>query len=438
MRRRRSLARREAKGLVIVQGHSAALSPPVEAAPRPGRASLASCSACVHDPVRPVDDMRRAHVPCARAPAFTPSPVELRHLRYLIAVAEAGTIGGAARRLFVAQQAVSRQLRDLERELGVQLLVRSPDGVALTPAGETLVARARASLASLDETVATLRAAAGRAPIVVTVGTVELGLRSGIVTAALRRLGASGGLASGRTPQLDIRLLQLASLSQWAALRDRAIDLGVLSTPPPHDHADLASMPLADDPLTTAYVPAQWRIGVAASDRGGTGIRTRHAARATPQGDDSPAHAGAPASLAVADLAALPLIVFPRHVNPAFHERLDAALATIGAPALTRREASDGPAAWTMVAAGLGWTLEPRSCADGAVAPPAGVRAVPLRDLVVPFGLHLAWRRGDTRPVVERLRRALEGAAAPAIEAGDAVERRTGQGVTPILHLRRS
>ncbi|SDF03200.1 LysR family transcriptional regulator [Pseudonocardia oroxyli] len=76
--------------------------------------------------------------------------MELRHLRYLVAVAEEGTVTAAAARLHVAQPGVSAQLRQLERELGEPLLVRSAQGVALTEAGAAVLPFAHAALAAVE------------------------------------------------------------------------------------------------------------------------------------------------------------------------------------------------------------------------------------------------------------------------------------------------
>src|SRR2546422_8565876 len=69
--------------------------------------------------------------------------MELRHFRYFVAVAEEHSFAHAARRLRVAQPALSKQIRDLETELGVTLFERLPRGVRLTPAGEAFLADAR-------------------------------------------------------------------------------------------------------------------------------------------------------------------------------------------------------------------------------------------------------------------------------------------------------
>ena len=77
--------------------------------------------------------------------------MELRHLRYFIAVAEEGSLSLAAeRRLHTAQPSLSRQIRDLEHEVGVQLLVRSPRGIELTEAGRVFLDHARMALAQVE------------------------------------------------------------------------------------------------------------------------------------------------------------------------------------------------------------------------------------------------------------------------------------------------
>ena len=87
--------------------------------------------------------------------------MELRHLRYFVAVAEEGSVTLAAqRRLHTAQPSLSRQIRELEREVGSQLLVRSTQGVELTPAGRAFLNHARLALAQVEAaTSAALRAA---------------------------------------------------------------------------------------------------------------------------------------------------------------------------------------------------------------------------------------------------------------------------------------
>ena len=77
--------------------------------------------------------------------------MELRHLRYFVAVAEAGSLTvAAARKLHTSQPSLSRQIRDLEEEVGAQLLTRGARGIELTPAGRAFLDHARVALAQVD------------------------------------------------------------------------------------------------------------------------------------------------------------------------------------------------------------------------------------------------------------------------------------------------
>src|ERR1700755_131777 len=87
--------------------------------------------------------------------------MELRHLRYFVAVAEEGSLTLAAeKRLHTAQPSLSRQIRDLEYEVGVQLMRRSAHGIELTAAGKAFLDHARLVLAQADATVEAARRAA--------------------------------------------------------------------------------------------------------------------------------------------------------------------------------------------------------------------------------------------------------------------------------------
>jgi DNA-binding transcriptional LysR family regulator len=96
-----------------------------------------------------------------RADAQAPQGLELRHLRYLVAVADAGTFTHAAERLFIAQPTLSQQMRQLEQLVGTPLLHRRRDGVQLTAAGTVLLDAARDVLSRVDHGVSQSRQAAG-------------------------------------------------------------------------------------------------------------------------------------------------------------------------------------------------------------------------------------------------------------------------------------
>src|SRR5713101_9410217 len=78
--------------------------------------------------------------------------MELRHLRYFVAVAEAGSVTvAAARKLHTSQPSLSRQIRDLEEEIGAQLLTRGARGIELTPAGRVFLDHARSVLSQVEK-----------------------------------------------------------------------------------------------------------------------------------------------------------------------------------------------------------------------------------------------------------------------------------------------
>ena len=87
--------------------------------------------------------------------------MELRHLRYFVAVAEEENVTRAAARLHVSQPALSRQIHDLEDDLGVSLLERTAKTVRLTEAGRVFLLEARGVLQRADEAVTTARAVSG-------------------------------------------------------------------------------------------------------------------------------------------------------------------------------------------------------------------------------------------------------------------------------------
>jgi DNA-binding transcriptional LysR family regulator len=108
--------------------------------------------------------MRKSQTEPARLPAAdmqAPQGLELRHLRYFVAVADTGSFTYAAERLFIAQPTVSQQIRRLEQIVGTRLLHRRHDGVQLTTAGAMLLKAARDVLSTVDQAVSQTRQAAG-------------------------------------------------------------------------------------------------------------------------------------------------------------------------------------------------------------------------------------------------------------------------------------
>ena len=153
--------------------------------------------------------------------------MELRHLRYFVAVAEELNFTHAAVRLRVAQPALSSQIRDLEAELQVPLFVRGRGGVQLTRPGKTFYRRARAILAQAADAANEARTAAGTIT-----GSLELGFLSGIHLNFL-----AGVIGSFRKchPKVEAEYFHGSQSEQLKALREGRIDIAFVNAPPVTD-----------------------------------------------------------------------------------------------------------------------------------------------------------------------------------------------------------
>ena len=151
--------------------------------------------------------------------------VDTRLLRYFAAVAAEGNVTRAAERLFVSQPALTKQIRQLETQLGVRLFTRSRAGMALTPAGQALAAAAPAVLASWDQARRETKAAASRAARVLRVGFI-----SSAANEATQRIIAA--FARGR-PGWRVDLQQAAWSDPTAGLASGDVDAALLRLPFP-------------------------------------------------------------------------------------------------------------------------------------------------------------------------------------------------------------
>jgi DNA-binding transcriptional LysR family regulator len=171
--------------------------------------------------------------------------LDLRKIRYFMAVAQELNFGRAAQVLHIAQPVLSRQIRALEAELGVQLLVRDRRGVELTAAGEALRADAAPLLASAEA----LRRRVGRAAHGADSFTVAF-IAGVIVTGAVRALAAAH-------PQLTVEVLRTSLASQTEVLRDGQADVSYVRLPV--DQSGLKVSVLFDEPRVVV-VPAGHRL----------------------------------------------------------------------------------------------------------------------------------------------------------------------------------
>jgi DNA-binding transcriptional LysR family regulator len=176
--------------------------------------------------------------------------MDLRHLRYFVAVAEERHFGRAAERLHMAQPPLSQQIRQLEAELGVELLHRTTRRVELTEAGRAYLARARAILAEVDDAAQQARLVAAGAVGHLSIGCVGSATYS-LLPALSRRL-------SEELPGVDFSFRgEMLAPDQVEALRSGAIDVALLR--PPVADLSLAVRTLRHDRLVVA-VPVDHRL----------------------------------------------------------------------------------------------------------------------------------------------------------------------------------
>ncbi|MCE0523498.1 MAG: LysR substrate-binding domain-containing protein [Methylacidiphilales bacterium] len=145
------------------------------------------------------------------------SPVELRHLRYFVAVAEELSFRQAAQRLHLSQPPLSMQIKDLEGELGVQLFDRTNRAIALTAAGNSFLLDARRILAEAQQAGATAKKIAAGI-----VGHLRLGF---MLSTAHKLLGSAVQKFKQRYPEVEISLLDLTNSEQIQALSGDRLDI---------------------------------------------------------------------------------------------------------------------------------------------------------------------------------------------------------------------
>ncbi|MFC4909688.1 LysR family transcriptional regulator [Actinomadura gamaensis] len=284
--------------------------------------------------------------------------MELRTLRYFVAVAEERHFGRAAARLTMTQPPLSRAIRHLERELGAALLVRSPTGVALTPAGTILLDEARDLLDRADRARVRVAAVAGTA-------TITVGILGDATDAGPLRLAAA---YRARHPDVTVRVRDADLADPTCGLRAGLVDVAL--TRAPFDETGLAVRELRSDPV-------------------GAVLR-----------DDDPL-AGRD-HLELADLAGRRWFQFPEGTDPAWRSYWNGGEPREGPVVRVVQECRQA-VLWngTVGVSPLGHE------------PPEGLALVPLTDME-PSRVVVAWRHGDTDPLV----RSFVESASAAYRAG--------------------
>ena len=285
--------------------------------------------------------------------------MELRHLRYFVAAAETENVSRAALKLHVSQPALSRQLRDLEDELGFLLFRRSAKSVRLTEAGRTFLIEARAVLQRADDAVKTARAIAS---------------------------GGKGELHVGYAPSPTVRILPQilrAFQSQTANVRVKLHDL---STEEMLFGVREGKLQLA---LTVRPNRAMMR-----------GLRFEELARETmclavPQNHPF----GRLRSVPLSQAAREPLVVLSRTEYPDYHELLDEIFASTKTRLRIVEEHDSATSLTAAVESGTGVALMPQSlgCSTGP-----RLKLIPLSPSPDPLIIGAVWSQKNLSPTAER------------------------------------
>lgn len=281
--------------------------------------------------------------------------LELRHLRYFVAVAEELHFGRAARRLGITQPPLSLQIQRLETELGVRLFERTNRRVELTPAGKALLAEGRHVLADFDNaTKAAQRAARGET------GSLTVAFAASVMFLSLpriiRRLRA-------QFPSVRLELRELPTGLQIVALRNGELDIGFLREPPP------------DAELTTETVMRE-ELLLALSKRHALASRKR---------------------LRLIDVANEDFVLFPRDLAPGLHAHVLAVCAEAGVHPRIVQTSRELYTTVSLVEAGLGVTIIPASVRQMGWR---GVRYYPIRSPSAVTRIDAAWRSDNASPIL--------------------------------------
>lgn len=279
--------------------------------------------------------------------------IELRLLRYFIAVAETEHVGRAAERLHISQSPLSRQIRQLEDLLGVQLFERDRRRIRITSAGRWLLGSAREVVGRADLLVREARTRGGGDAGEIAIGFVGAALSTGVLPAALRKL-------CDLRPGVRIGLRQLSSIEQLSSVRAGELDLALVHR---GRASDLDERRLLEQPYVLA-VPRP-------------GPLVRGAIRA-------------------AQLDGQPWIVVVS--GDADRDRWSAAWSAAGFSPSVIVHVVEWASALALVGAGVGLTLVPES---SAVAPPPNVAIRKLPWLRMTSKLSLVRRRGVSATLVD-------------------------------------
>lgn len=286
--------------------------------------------------------------------------MELRHLRYFLAVAEEGNFTRAAGKLGIGQPPLSQQIRDLETEVGAALFHRVPHGAELTAAGAAFLGEARAAVAAAEKAkLAAQRANRGET------GRLSLGFTASsafnpVVSTTIRRFRA-------RWPEVRLALMEMNTLALMQKLEAGELDAAFMR-PSLDDPAGIRLRRLPDEPMVIA-LPASHRLAL------------HH-------------------SLPLAALAKEPFILFPRLVGLSLYDDVVLACRKAGFELTVAQEAPQISSVVNLVAADLGVSIVPASISQIKLE---GVTYRPIEGPPAVARLALAMLKTHRSPVTENL-----------------------------------
>jgi DNA-binding transcriptional LysR family regulator len=286
--------------------------------------------------------------------------MELRHLRYFVAVGEEQHYGRAARRLRVAQPALSRQIQDLEDEIGFKLFDRLPRGVKISAAGKSFLEDAHRILQQVSEaTTRAARVARGQSGTL-RVGFAESASWHGVVPDSFRQFRE-------RQPDAELQLNPLSSLEQVEAVRSGRLDAGFVFDFPKSDR-ELDHVQVASHNLLLA------------APKGHPLTRLK--------------------KLFLRDMADTTFVWFPRRQSPAYYDRLMSACFRGGlkTPHIVQ-EALDQATMLSLVTCRLGVAFVSDSIRWRC---PEGVVLLPVTDLNLSLPFSLVWRKDNISPLLAK------------------------------------
>lgn len=290
--------------------------------------------------------------------------MELRHLRYFLAIAEERHVTRAAARLGLQQPPLSQQIHALEKELGAKLFTRLPRGVELTPAGEGFLEEARAVLSGAERAMVRARAAAMGQRGQIAIGlTTSASLHPG-VTRMLRAYADSHAAVA-----LDLRASSAAGLTEALLRRDVQVAIIRAAVARP---ADLIFKELTRENMLIA-LPVD-----------------HHLVKRKASGGNAPVPLRA--------LAGERMILVRRHAAPGMYSNVIDACHKAGFEPLVVAEVEQMLISINLVAAGVGISLVPASIRE---VRQEGIAYCPIQDapsLIAP--LTLVYRRDEERPIV--------------------------------------